>query len=106
MTQRFVPGAGKSAMVRGEPSGPMTYLTLGRWGSVIATLTNSTTRRGARYARRLKIWLSLVADWRDLPREMAHNIGFPYANSRPGGLGAREPGRPVLPADAPRITWR
>ena len=39
MTRRFVPGAGKSAMVRGEPSGPMTYLTLGRWGSVIFTLT-------------------------------------------------------------------
>ena len=42
-TQRFVPGAGRSAIVRGEPSGPMTYLTLGRWGSVISTtLTNST----------------------------------------------------------------
>jgi hypothetical protein len=26
-------------MVSGLPSGPITYLTLGRWGSVIGTLT-------------------------------------------------------------------
>ena len=30
MTQRLVPGAGKSAIVKGLPSGPMTYFTLGR----------------------------------------------------------------------------
>jgi hypothetical protein len=36
MTHRFVPGAGKSAIVNGLPSGPMTYFTLGRWGSVMA----------------------------------------------------------------------
>jgi hypothetical protein len=32
----LVPGAGKSAIVNGLPSGPMTYFTLGRWGSVMA----------------------------------------------------------------------
>ena len=40
----FVDGGGKSAIVRGLPSGPMTYFTLGRWGSIIGTLTNSRTR--------------------------------------------------------------
>jgi hypothetical protein len=39
MTQRLVDGGGRSAIVRGLPSGPMTYLTLGRWGSVIGILT-------------------------------------------------------------------
>jgi hypothetical protein len=29
-TQRFVPGGGKSAIVSGEPSGPMTQLPRGR----------------------------------------------------------------------------
>src|SRR4029078_9314697 len=42
MTQRLVVGGGKSAMVSGLPSGPITYLTLGRWVSVIGTLTNET----------------------------------------------------------------
>ena len=41
MTQRFVVGGGRSAMVSGLPSGPMTYLTLGRWGSVIGILTKT-----------------------------------------------------------------
>src|SRR5262245_55364658 len=36
MTHRLVPGAGRSAIVSGLPSGPMTYFTLGRWGSVMA----------------------------------------------------------------------
>jgi hypothetical protein len=36
ITHRLVPGAGKSAIVNGLPSGPMTYFTLGRWGSVMA----------------------------------------------------------------------
>jgi hypothetical protein len=36
MTHRLVPGAGRSAIVNGLPSGPMTYFTLGRWGSVMA----------------------------------------------------------------------
>jgi len=35
MTHRFVDGGGKSAMVNGLPSGPMTYLTLGRSASLI-----------------------------------------------------------------------
>jgi hypothetical protein len=39
MTHRFVDGGGRSAIVRGLPSGPLTYLTLGRWGSVIGLLT-------------------------------------------------------------------
>src|SRR6187399_1311219 len=42
MTQRLVPGAGRSAIVSGLPSGPITYLTLGRWGSVIDILTTLT----------------------------------------------------------------
>src|SRR5580704_15539630 len=66
ITQRLVPGAGKSAIVSGEPSGPMTYLTLGRWGSVISTLTNSTTHCGRPYAGPLKICLSGRRVWRHL----------------------------------------
>jgi len=31
----FGAGAGRSAIVKGLPSGPMTYFTLGRWGSVM-----------------------------------------------------------------------
>jgi hypothetical protein len=42
MTQRFVPGAGKSAIVNGLPSGPITYFALGRRGSVMDQLTHST----------------------------------------------------------------
>src|SRR5215831_13928702 len=41
MTQRLVVGGGRSAMVSGLPSGPITYLTLGRWGSVIGVLTST-----------------------------------------------------------------
>jgi hypothetical protein len=35
ITQRLVPGAGKSAIVSGLPSGPITYFALGRRGSVM-----------------------------------------------------------------------
>ena len=38
------PGAGKSAMVKGLPSGPMTYFALGRRGSVMNKLTHSTDK--------------------------------------------------------------
>ena len=48
MTQRLVPGAGKSAMVSGLPSGPMTYLARGRRGSVINDLTHSTAKSRGR----------------------------------------------------------
>ena len=41
ITQRLVPGAGRSAMVSGLPSGPITYLALGRRGSVMNQLTHS-----------------------------------------------------------------
>ena len=36
----------RSAMVSGLPSGPITYLTLGRWGSVIGTLTKQARLTG------------------------------------------------------------
>src|SRR4029079_3203958 len=72
ITQRFVPGAGRSAMVRGLPSGPMTYFTLGRWGSVIGTLTHCTVYAGGMYFDRLKIYLSranqLEFEWRNWGR--------------------------------------
>ena len=45
-----------------EPSGPMTYFTLGRWGSVIGTLTTRQLNTRPTYARRLKICLSGTAD--------------------------------------------
>src|SRR2546422_173952 len=48
MTQRLVPGAGKSAMVSGLPSGPMTYLARGRRGSVINDLTHPTAKSRGR----------------------------------------------------------
>jgi len=35
ITQRVVPSAGRSAIVSGLPSGPITYLSLGWWGSVM-----------------------------------------------------------------------
>src|SRR5439155_2640696 len=44
-------------MVRGLPSGPITYLARGRCGSVMNTLTQLTTRRRD-YGAPLKIWLS------------------------------------------------
>src|SRR5437660_9545783 len=50
MTQRLVPGAGKSAIVSGLPSGPITYLALGRRGSVMNKLTHSTDQLGANVA--------------------------------------------------------
>src|SRR6202050_2622799 len=104
MTQRFVPGAGKSAIVSGEPSGPITYLTLGRWGSVIATLTNSTTRRVARYAQRLKIWLSLSADWRDSRHESAAERLISLTQIPGAGFSVREPMPRSRPGDEMRIT--
>src|SRR5262249_52502751 len=42
ITQRLVPGAGRSGMGSRLPSGPMTYFTLGRWGSVMDSLTHWT----------------------------------------------------------------
>src|SRR3954466_7193762 len=57
ITHRLVPGAGRSAIVKGLPSGPMTYLALGRRGSVMHKLTHSTdqlstipTRVGLKFA--------------------------------------------------------
>src|SRR5215467_11405001 len=47
ITQRFVPGAGRSAIVSGLPSGPITYFALGRWGSVMGTLTRRQTTNQA-----------------------------------------------------------
>src|SRR5262245_52913033 len=59
MTQRLVPGAGKSAIVSGLPSGPITYLALGRRGSVMNKLTHSTDQlSGQTYSPPLKIYLS------------------------------------------------
>src|SRR6185312_4363222 len=66
MTQRLVPGAGRSAIVSGLPSGPITYLTLGRWGSVIDIRSQSPlllTNSGRHYGPRLKIWLSGPDNW-------------------------------------------
>src|SRR5258706_2915274 len=40
ITHRLVPGAGRSAIVNGLPSGPITYFTLGRCGSVISYSQN------------------------------------------------------------------
>jgi hypothetical protein len=40
--------------VSGLPSGPMTYLTLGRWGSVMDTLTHWTDNEPAKFS-----WLGL-----------------------------------------------
>jgi len=74
ITQRFVPGAGRSAMVSGLPSGPMTYFTLGRWGSVILlsrTLETKPKQQHAIYAGRLKIWLSAT---RQIETPAHHNL--------------------------------
>jgi hypothetical protein len=38
MTQRFVPGVGKLAIVNGLPSGPTTYLVPGRRDSITNAL--------------------------------------------------------------------
>src|SRR3569833_2864961 len=60
MTQRFVVGGGRPAPVRGPPPGPITYLTLGRWGSVMA-YSHSTDKHCVKsYRSRLKIWLSAM----------------------------------------------
>src|SRR5437660_7039720 len=65
MTQRLVPGAGKSAIVSGLPSGPITYLARGRRGSVIRKTHALRGRTEVHiYRPRLKIclsaWLQLV----------------------------------------------
>jgi hypothetical protein len=44
-TQRVVPGLGRSAIVSGLPSGPMTYLSLGWWGSVMLFSHGGDKRR-------------------------------------------------------------
>src|SRR4029077_10748809 len=59
MTQRLVPGAGRSAIVNGLPSGPMTYLARGRKGSVMINSTHSTDQLSPQnYSPPLKICLS------------------------------------------------
>src|SRR3954471_1010041 len=59
MTQRLVPGAGRSAIVSGLPSGPMTYFALGRRGSFMNRLTHSTDQLSPQtYRLPLKICLS------------------------------------------------
>src|ERR1700733_10368606 len=88
MTQRFVPGAGKSAMVRGEPSGPMTYLTLGRWGSVISNSHQLDHYRGRLYAAPLKICLSERRVWRHLQA-----VARPAPARPERSLAAAAPGR-------------
>jgi hypothetical protein len=46
MTQRLVPGAGKSVIVKGLPPGPITYLGLGRTGTVMKAFTQTTEQLG------------------------------------------------------------
>ena len=65
MTQRLVPGVGKSVIVNGPPSGPVTYVALGRLGSNMNTRTRSTEQLGAMlaassnfFARELNQWTS------------------------------------------------
>src|SRR5436305_14828217 len=61
MTQRFVPGAGRSAIVSGEPSGPMTYFTLGDGAQSLDSHKLDTTSAGP-YVPPLKIYLSGMQD--------------------------------------------
>src|SRR5919107_2881165 len=58
ITHRRVFEGGRSAIVRGLPSGPMTYFTLGRWGSVMIRSHTQLTIRPRRYALGLKVFLS------------------------------------------------
>src|SRR5258705_7731198 len=61
ITHRLVPGAGKSAIVNGLPSGPMTYFTSGDGVLSWRTHKLSTTELTlATYAPRLKNCLSLT----------------------------------------------
>src|SRR6478672_1073701 len=73
MTQRLVPGAGRSAMVSGLPSGPITYLTLGRWGSFIEALTTTTLmttlQLNGAYRLRLKKGLNAANNWVKIARD-------------------------------------
>ena len=46
MTQRLVPGAGKSVIVNGLPSDPITYLGLGLTGTVMKAFTPTTEQLG------------------------------------------------------------
>ena len=47
MTQRLVPGVGKSAIVNGLPSGPTTYMVVDRRDSITNTLSRLTEQLGA-----------------------------------------------------------
>jgi hypothetical protein len=52
-------------MVRGLPSGPMTYFTLGRWGSVmVLSRTGLYELMLEIYSARLKIYLSTRENWK------------------------------------------
>ena len=57
MTQRFVPGVGKLAIVKGLPSGPMTYGVRGRRGSITNHLMHLIEQLAQRYAPPPKIFL-------------------------------------------------
>src|SRR6185312_1872762 len=92
MTQRLVEGGGRSAIVSGLPSGPMTYLTLGRWVSVIGTLTNSTDKHslhGENYRPRLKICLSQRRGPGKLCPDIANLLVTDGAGFRDGWTGCR-----------------
>src|SRR4249920_2718226 len=102
MTQRLVVVGGRSAIVSGLPSGPITYLTLGRWGSFIGTLTkrdSTDSYCGESYKPRLKICLSmanasgnvcpvsdnlLVTDWPRRPQALT--AGNKVGDGYPGSL--------------------
>ena len=57
ITQRFVPGVGKLAIVKGLPSGPMTYGVRGRRGSITNHLMHLIEQLAQRYAPPPKISL-------------------------------------------------
>jgi hypothetical protein len=57
MTQRLVPGAGKSVIVNGLPSDPITYLGLGLTGTVMKAFTPTTEQLGITLHASGVIWL-------------------------------------------------
>src|SRR5215471_19385504 len=88
MTQRLVPGAGKSAMVSGLPSGPMTYLVRGRSGSLINDLTHSTANQAECTGSALKICLSSPRSGRIAAASEPERL--PPANGQDDGVGGVE----------------
>jgi hypothetical protein len=99
MTQRFVSGEGKSAIVNGLPSGPITYLEPGPSSPLILDTLRRTTKN---FAYQLQsIWmgicgarkhrLHMICSWQNI-RAANRQARLPHRKSQRFFFGRVEPG--------------